>query len=116
MSSSDEETKGVYMKKKTQENLIGDDENENAAATASGLDSLTCLENWPMCENNFEKISEYYTALKAYNDTTDGRKRAGIRMKTTKESEKFSPHKKLDMKKEIDSRLKMMNDFYQDLM
>ena len=117
MSSSDEETRGAYMKKKTKEKLIvGDDENENAAATASGLDSLECLENWPMCENNFEKISTYYTDLKAYNDTTDGKKRAGIRMKPTKESEKFTPHKKLDMKKEIDGRLKLMNEFYQSLM
>ena len=50
MSSSDEEPRGAYMKKKTQEKLIaGDDENQNAAMTASGLDSLECLENWPMC-------------------------------------------------------------------
>lgn len=68
-----------------------------------------------MVENNFEKISEYYTDLKHYNDTTDGKRRAGLRIKSTPESEKYSPHRKLDMKKLIDGRLKQMNDFYQDL-
>ena len=97
----------MRFKKKTSEKLIaGDDENEDGARGVSGLDSVNCLDNWPMCENNFDKISTYYKDLKHYNDTTDGKKLGGVRMKPSKESERFAPHKKLDMKKEIDSRLK----------